>query len=201
MNFEQIMEVLNNNSAIISALSALIAIVFSVFVWFQTRKLLKPTERPIFSVVKTRAEIKEQTEPIAKLDGEIYYTFRNTGKHPAKNLRSRYVLIREDNLQILELKVDMRVVNRIDPGSETIFHQDWTRIVEIEGGEVNRRIKIYIYILMDYENWYNPKKHYYDEYWYCFTEGKEQPAFATVEEKKAIESKITELYPDRKKID
>ena len=200
MNFEQIMEVLNSNSAIISTLSALIAILFSIFVWFHTRKLLKPTERPILDLIFTATDTKEISEPERMIGYQIIYRFKNIGKHPAKDLRIRSVSLRKDNLEIVGKQSDDKMENRINPGNEFNYRKEEIRLEVRQGEAVINKQEIYIYLFLDCKDSYNPKKIVRDEFLFCYVEGESTPEFATTKDKKAIESKITELYPDRKKI-
>ena len=200
MCFEQIMEVLKNNSAIISALAALIAIGFSFFVWFHTRKLLKPTERPILSLINAESDDTKISEPERMIGYQIRYKFKNIGKHPAKNLRIRSVLIRKDNLEIVKKETETKIANRIDPDNEFNYRTSTIRLEVKQGKAVVNKREMFIYLLLDYDDWYNSKKHQRDELWFCYMEGDLQPILATIEEKEIIESIVTELIPNREKL-
>jgi hypothetical protein len=73
-------------AAFISAASAFIAVSFSILVYYQTRKLVLPTERPFISIDEMNFEDVTNPKADSVAWHKITFLFRNRGKHPADNI-------------------------------------------------------------------------------------------------------------------
>jgi hypothetical protein len=207
MCFEQILDFLNNYSYIIAALgaafsagAAICAVFFSIFIHIKTRSLLKPTERPIISIKRTTAKTKRLLSPVKGISFKLIYTLKNVGKHPSINLRIRTATILKDNLEKIDSKIDKKIVNIFVPDFEFNFTQQITKISVEKGKAVLKNYELYTYLLLDYEDLYNPGKRIFDEHWFFYVTGMENLTAITNEEKELIESLITAEFPDRKQV-
>ena len=136
-------------AALVSATTALIAIIFAVVIHYQTRNLMKRTERPIVSLVETRCIIKLSTM-------HTNLIFKNIGKNCAKDLRIVMAGCPKQKLASLKKLSDILVVNREDPG--TTF--TWG----VEVGMVEQ-VSFLFCILVAYSDMYDLSKVYRDP-WY-----------------------------------
>ncbi len=75
-----------------SALTALLSLSVTIYIYRSTRKLVKPFERPLLAIISG--------EPGVGVDGKIGYavTIKNSGQRPAANIRFRTRAAPENNL-------------------------------------------------------------------------------------------------------
>jgi hypothetical protein len=177
----------NCNPATISAISALVAIGFSIFVYVQTRKLLAPTERPVISIFETQGQDQSTSVP-SRTTGILLFGFKNIGKHPAKNLRLRIGAVTKKNPESFQIDTDVSIANRLDVENIFSWRESYNLPIKMEGKKPSSRDKeIFIYLLLTYEDAYQPKKTYYDEFWLSYTPGHFSIDHATIEEKSTLE--------------
>ena len=181
-------------SAIISAASALLAFGFSVFVYATTRKLLRPTERPMISLFENKAQGEFLKNPPRVKTG-LLFLFKNIGKRPAQNLRVRMGVAPKASPERFRNVTDVSVANRIDVDSVFNWNQTFEQGVELQGDVAQlKEIELYIYILLTYEDCFEPRKKYCDEFWLTYTTGRAAVGQATVQEKMTLEPYVKSIY-------
>jgi len=183
---------INLYAPLISALAVLLALIFSIYNYCQTKKLLKPHERPIISITEhaVNATFIEapipglKDKPIAHNKFLLKFKFKNIGKHPAENFK---ILVAFgpmkscDNMKVKETSV----ANRIDYGFEYDYLFD-LHAIEIKDGRQIRleNEEFFIYVLLKYKDAFSTKKKpFCDEYFYTFLPENKSATFATYEQK------------------
>lgn len=73
-------------ATIFSALIALLAVAASIVIHFQTRNLIKPTERPVLVITESKSTISKGDGKADTLVVDI--KCENIGKHPARDLKT-----------------------------------------------------------------------------------------------------------------
>jgi len=170
------MENICNCSAFISALAALIALGFSIYVFFNTRKRLKPLERPFF-------EIKEQkTEK-----GKLHIQFINLGNHPAEDLLIEIGSCRKDKIKEFKKIGSYPLAGKIP--SNTIF--TWDAKLDEES---------YYYLLFKYKDPHCRNKKYMDEFWRSFGLEAKSLGYMSIKEKEKLEPFVNKVFPERIKM-
>lgn len=180
-------------SSIISVASALLAFGFSVFVYATTRKLLRPTERPMISLFENKAQGESLKNPPRVKTG-LLFLFKNIGKRPAQNLRVRAGVAPKSSPERFRNVTDASVANRIDVDSIFNWNQTFEQGVELQGVAQLKEIELYIYILLTYEDCFEPRKKYCDEFWLTYTTGRAAVGQATVQEKMTLEPYVKSIY-------
>lgn len=94
-----------DHPAFISAFSAFLALAFSIYVYIRTQKLFKQTSRPMLSP----GEIKYS-------NSQIHIFLKNSGEHPAKDLRVLYGVGPLCSPEQYKLVGDRNFVNNIGIG-------------------------------------------------------------------------------------
>lgn len=185
-------------AVIISAISALLAFCFSIYVYTQTRNLLKPTERPVISLYEQKSQGEFIDNP-PRVKTNLLFLFKNIGKHPVKNLRLRIGVSPKNNPEMFRNVVDVSVANRIDAEGIFNWNQQLEQTVKLEGKEDRlEETELYIYLLLTYEDAFRLGKNYYDDFWLSYTTGRAAAGHATVQEKLALEPYVTSIYGKRK---
>ena len=141
-------------ATLVSATTALIAIIFAVVIHYQTRNLMKRTERPIVSLVETQCKIELSTM-------HLNLIFKNIGKNPAKDLRIAMAGCPKQKLASLKKLSDILVVNRKDPGTTFTWG---VQVGMNERGELEKANFLF-YILVAYSDMFDLSKVYRDP-WY-----------------------------------
>lgn len=89
----------------VSAISALVAVVFAIVVYFLTRR----KERPVISLIKAKVETPLETI-------HLFLEFKNIGKNPALKVKIHtYGCSKKDPL-IIKKVGSIHIVNQKDPG-------------------------------------------------------------------------------------
>jgi hypothetical protein len=184
----------------ISAVSALLAFCFSIFVYYQTQKLLEPTERPIISLSEQYFDsgcFKESSESLYV----IKFEFKNIGKHPAKNVRMRLGWGRVDQLDDFSSSNDLTMANRLDAlGGVITLPQAFkvpAQILTLNGQEVCSPLyynEIYIYLIMTYSDELDLQNYYCDEYWLKYVMGEKKAKHSTLSDKNMLEPHVVRIY-------
>ncbi len=183
-------------AAVISAGAALLAILSAIFIHLQTRRMMEPTERPIFSIVNIPAATMPDYEK-----GELLYSIsihlKNIGKHPAENVRLTSIFGLKDALEYTRRNDDLSLACRLDPDvGYTHGLQSIARLTEDEK-EKKEYIKAaqYNYVNISYTDGYTHKK-YYNEFWFKYLAGSEGANIASIEEKNIFKPYVEKLYPE-----
>ena len=184
---------LPNYHTAISASSALIALCFSIYVYYETRTLLKPTERPILSMPEVNVKKNEEGN---KVKWNIRFVCQNIGKNPANNLRIRIAFCQKGNEQSLKQVKDITSANRVDPGIKVIFPSTISQNYKREDGKnVIERVEAYLYVLVTYDDAYT-NKHFDDEYYLQYTSGKSTISHTTTQVKMLLKPYVQMLFSD-----
>lgn len=181
----------------ISATSALLALCFLIYFHVQTRKLLSPTERPVISIFETEGQGQSTSDP-PRVTGILLFNFKNIGKHPAKNLRLRIGVVTKKNPESFRIDTDVSVANRLDVENTFNWRESYSQPIKMEG-KIPRlqEKKLFIYLLLTYEDAYQPKKTYHDEFWLSYTPGYFSIDHATFEERSILEPYVKEAFGNK----
>ena len=93
-----------NHPVFISALAALVSLGFSIFVYFRTRHLLKQRERPMLL-----------SEGTGVRGGEVTFSFKNWGEHPAQNVGVTCESAPKGKPGEFKIRASKRYLNKIAP--------------------------------------------------------------------------------------
>ena len=172
----------------------------SLLVFIKTRKFLRYKERPIFSLVDQKIKVGQEAfiktgRGDVKLGAqiELAFIFKNIGNHSANNLQisSAYVSVYDPN-HIIKQQTNS-CASEIKFGETYTYHgsiKDMTQHVE----------EFYIYILMSYQDAFNPKKTLPpEEFWLKFTVGDPAAAYIQKQDKIKLEGKIAKMFPNKAK--
>jgi len=165
-------------ATLVSATTALIAIIFAVVIHYQTRNLMKRTERPIVSLVETQCKIELSTM-------HLNLIFKNIGKNPAKDLRIAMAGCPKQKLASLKKLSDILVVNRKDPG--TSF--PWG----VEVGMLEK-VSFLFYILVAYSDMFDLSKVYRDPWYLEYKVGERELTDMRREDYLALKPYIKKIY-------
>lgn len=192
------MKIIERASTMISAAAALLAFIFTIYVYVQTRKVLSPTERPIISLYEQKSQGEFIDNP-PRVKTSLTFLFKNIGKNPAKNLRLRIGVSPKKNPEIFRHIIDVTVANRIDVDGVFNWNQLLEQILKLKGKvALIDEIELYIYLLLTYEDAFRPGKNYYDEFWLSYITGRAAAGHATVQEKLTLEPYVKAIYGERK---
>lgn len=179
----------------ISALSALLALVFSIYVWYRADSLMHPTQRPIISLsdVKHHARILEDPP---RFIAKIHYMMKNIGKHPAINLRVRLGGTvdpqRPNNFKMI---MDTTSANRIDPDGQVGFsHTETQETTKENGNTLGKNNLAFLHVFVTYADAFDPSKKYYDEYWLEYETKDGAPSNASEQEKLILLPFVKKFY-------
>jgi len=156
---------------------SVIALGFSIYVFFDTRKRLKPFERPFF-------EINEQKRT---KKGELHIRFINLGKHPAEDLLVKIGSCRKDKIEEFEEINRDQLIGKIS--SNSIF--TWNAELDEES---------YYYLLFKYKDPLCKNKIYMDEFWNSTGINAKLLGFISIEEKEKLEPYVNKVFPERIKM-
>lgn len=184
---------INNWPAIFSAISAFLALCFSIVVYYQTRQLLGPTERPVICISRLPVNYKINEEE-KKVLWILNFIYKNIGKNPASNLRIRVAFCKEGNEQSLKQYVDVSSANRIDPNQEFSIVHAISQGLQIDGDKkIISHSQCYFYVLVTYQDTWT-KKDYDDPYYLIYKSGESSAGHATEQDKIKIEPYVNALY-------
>lgn len=151
----QVLDALAQLAPFLGGVAAVIAVIFSVVIHYQTRNLMKRVERPIMSLQNTQCAYNELSNKM-----NVNLTFKNIGNHPARNLHYVVAGCCKDSYESFQKLSDWFTVDRKDPGlTFTVYWKG--EIGFLEHGE-----SFLFYISVNYEDAYDPSKVYSDDCWY-----------------------------------
>ena len=170
------------DSSALSAGSALLALLFSLFVWFQTRSLQRPTERPIVAVTAFGLR-REKDDP----KGQIILTLeaKNAGNHPAIDLRTQVGYAPQNAPQRFEAVYDDELANPVEPQNPILWQEAFGQYLSVDA---------FIYVLFSYRDSLTQKR-FHNEFWarYPVTEGRIFHAFK--HERERLLPYVRNVYP------
>jgi hypothetical protein len=99
-------------AAAVSAAMALLSLLFTIYVYSSTRKLLRPFERPTLSLVDSRVGLGA--------DGNVGYALKikNTGQRPASKIRFQVRAAPEKDLKSVVNLLDREPAHDYQPNGE-----------------------------------------------------------------------------------
>lgn len=166
----------------ISAITAMLAVVISLWIHWQTQQLLKPTERPIISIVDSNCK-REPNKDTSELEIILNIIVRNVGKHPAGDLRMRVwgTLVEEPNN--LKMIYDRSMSDPLFSDIQGILPSP-----KITCQQSNLGDEIFFYIRMDYKDEFFQDKGYTQNFHLIYEIGKDHIPLADSNVKEKFES-------------
>lgn len=177
---------LKEYAAIISAIAASMSATTALITYNFSRQILNPVERPILSLT-------DQTIKKGEL-GEYMLTsvFKNIGKHPATEIRSRGGWAPRANISSFEKIPEQVSANVQDPESTNSTATIFAPIGRVEG-EV-----VYIYYQMRYRDDDSPNAVFCREFWFKYELGNIRAYHLDLAEKQVFEPQVVKAYGKEK---
>jgi len=157
--------------------------------------LLAPEERPIISLGRidcttARIEGEDQWGTIA------HYWFKNSGKHPATNLRIRIGACTAEDVGGFATEVDIGQANQLLPDGEMAFPQTIRRgpAADYQQDVYPDHERRYLHINATYTDGYKENAKYSDEFWLVLHPRAIRVMFATVDQKAEFEDIVRATY-------
>jgi hypothetical protein len=180
-----------NPPAWISAASALAAFVFSGFVYWRTRYLSEPKERPTISI--NRIDTVSGPDDRGKWGTNILYHFMNTGQHPARNVRMKIGRCTASNVAAFSFEFDQSQASDLFPNEFRINQHTILRGPAHQfpaGGLVGAAYPDtethLIYMNVTYLDAFFPRRKKQQEFWFVLNPGADRVQFATVEQRESF---------------
>lgn len=172
---------LKENPASISAVCVVLSLCFTIYVWVQANRLSKPWQRPILSVQGTQCSHKE-VDPNGDVTYSIIIKWRNIGRHPATDIRTRCWgarLIAPEELQIIG---DNNIANTIDP------EMGWAKELRfknhgVEPSHINDWSAYFLCVRVDFGDAFEPRRRDHRILYFKYGEKSKNLAHATQAEK------------------
>jgi hypothetical protein len=194
-------------SASIAAVSALLALIFSIYVYFRTRRLSKPKERPIIIIIPKISDPKfsvNRERKTSTIRMTIEFQFKNVGIHPAKNMHFIIGSAVKRDLGTFKVLEDRKICNLIENLGIYYFWQEVGKKVQVDEKSIDEIVdakglkildneQVYYYVLVKYEDFYFPKREYSGEFYYSFILGKHAIISLTTSEKESIEPYVRKI--------
>lgn len=189
------MQWIGGMAALVSAIFAAIAVISALLIHRDTRKLLKRTERPIFSLLKpkcTHGLISGQIQV------DLNFRFVNIGKNPAQDVRMRIGACLKQMPQLFKNYADTSMANRVDPQVDITWetHVGYP-IIPGKKPELVKRIPLLFYILLTYKDVFDPDTEYHDEFYLEYNLGETTAGDARMENRIALKPYLEKVYGQR----
>jgi hypothetical protein len=171
----------------LSASAAILAFLFSIYIWHQSA----PLRKPIFAPRKTESTHKEITAE-NKLLIDLQLQFLNIGKHPAGDVRFRSCFGPLSDPNQLKLSGnDLKCANTIYPDTE---YNPWEPLI-IEDANLSqiRSSTLFYYCRLDYCDTFDDDKDYDQDFYFIYNIARKKLQHATSEQKQQFQQKINEL--------
>ena len=177
------------SSALISAIAAVLAVLFSYYVWSQS----EATRKPILMVTDSKCTGKLNRED-KKLEINLRIIFKNVGKHPADNVRWQvwYALLNKP--ERLEKTRDETMANVFYP--ECTFTWKPTLVLGLSTDEEKfktKKRKIFFYVKLDYNDRFHETRKYTNDIYLVYETGSGFIGSATVEIKNVFQKYLDEI--------
>jgi hypothetical protein len=172
-------------ASVISAASALVAIIFAIVIHLRTRNLMRRVERPVISLVK--ANVKPSLKTL-----HLFLEFKNIGKNPAMKVKIHMDGCETHGPLKLEKINSIHIVNQKDPGISFLWK------VDVSPYEQGRNFIFYIEVA--YQDIFTTK-HYRSELWLMYRTGESELKDMDVTEYRKMKNVIEKKgdYRARKK--
>ncbi len=186
---------LSNWATIISAVSALVAFGFSIFVFFRTQKLILPTERPIIELDENKCSGNLSADQ-KLLQIDMLSIFQNIGKHPASEIRIQIGMCSVTASHEFRNYVDGSAANVIRPGTKFNWNQRVGVPVQVDDREIMiPDLELIIYVRIAYNDEWAPKrKKFVDDFYLAYSIGNSAAAHATAVQREMIEGHVKQIY-------
>lgn len=186
------MQWIGGMAALVSAISACIAVIFALLIHLATRRLLKRIERPIISLDTPQCKPSLISESQIRVD--LKFPFKNIGKNPAQYLEIHAGMCPKKAPQLFKNCADISMANRIDPQGHFTWETHF-KYTPIPGKELqSTKIDFLLYILLTYKDMFDPHKEYYDGFYLEYTVGDTTAVDSTMENRLALKPYIEEVY-------
>lgn len=187
------MEWIGATAALASAIFAGIAVIFTLIIHRDTRRLFKRTERPIISPDRPKCKIGLLSGGF-QIRVDLRFPFKNIGKNPAQDVRMRMGVCPKQAPQLFKNYADTSMANRIDPEGVFIWetHMEYPTIL---GKELqSAKIHFLFYILVTYNDIFDPSIEYHDEFYLEYAPGESTAGHARMEDRLALEPYVKKVY-------
>ena len=177
------------SSALISAIAAIIAVLFSYYVWSQNES----TRKPIIMITDSKCTGNFNSEN-KELKIKLKVTLKNIGKHPAKNVRMRTWNALLDKPEEFNKSRDEKMANVFYP--ECIFTWTPTLTLKFNADKENFKIKknkMFLYVKLDYTDSFYETQKYTNDIYLVYEIGSGSIGSATVETKKMFQKYLDEI--------
>lgn len=176
----------------ISSITAMLAVIISLWIYWQTRQLLTPTERPIFSAVdsKCKGNVNNDT---AELEITLNTIVKNVGKHPAENMKMRVWGAPLDEPNNLKMCREFTLADPFFPDIQVTLSNRITIKPKSFDRLKYQKKKVFLYIRMDYNDAFKAKMKYTQGFHLVYEIGKGFINGATLKEKEIFESSLKEI--------
>jgi hypothetical protein len=182
-------------AAIVSAVAALFAFGFSIFVYFRTQRLILPTERPVIELSENKCS-GTLSDDKSILQINMLFIFENVGKHPASDRRVQIGTCPISAAHQFRNYVDGTAANAIRPGTKFNWDQRMEFPVKVEDQVIELpNLELIVYVRITYNDAWQPKrKRYVDDFYLTYTVGKAAAAHATSDQRRMIEEQVKRIY-------
>lgn len=177
------------SSALVSAIAAVLAVLFSHHVWSQS----EATRKPILMVTDSKCIGKLNRED-KKLEINLRIILKNVGKYPADNVRLQVWYAPLDKPEKLEKSRDETMANVFYP--ECIFTWTPTLVLGLStNGEKfeTKKHKMFFYVKLDYNDRFHETRKYTNDIYLVYETGSGSIGSATVEMKKVFQKYLDEI--------
>lgn len=176
----------------ISAITAMLAVVISLWIHWQTRQLLTPTERPIISTVDSKCKgiVNNDT---AELEITLNTIIKNVGKHPAENMKVRVWGAPLEEPNNLKMCREFTLADLFFPDIQVTLSNRITIQPKSFDRLKYQKKKVFLYVRIDYNDAFKAKMKYTQGFHMVYEIGKGFISGATIKEKEIFESSLKEV--------
>ena len=183
---------INVYSACISASTAMLAVIVSLFIHWQTRQLLVPTERPIICAIDSKC-IGNINNDANNIEITLNLVIKNIGKHPAENIKITVWGAPLDEPNSLKICRDFILADSFFPDTQATLSNKIAIQLKSFNELKGQRKKVFLYIKMDYADAFILKQKYTQGFHLSYEIGKGVVSGATLEEKDIFESSLKKV--------
>jgi len=175
----------------IGEIATVIIAIFTIFVYIQTRNLIKRIERPILSLATTECERTEPDEVFMKL------RVNNIGKSPAEDIRMVVGLCGREEPESFSAYAHTWVVNRIDMGGGFNYELDVVYPPTSEEEEAKEIGKdILLHVIVTYRDVFDLRNVYREDFWLEYDAGKGNLEHMEMEDYLVLKPYVDKYYQD-----
>jgi hypothetical protein len=177
--------------SLISAIFAGLALISAIWIYKQTRNILKPHERPVIATTGSECT-GELIKDNKTLKINFNLKFKNVGQNPAENCRLRVWAAPLDDPNKLTKYFDETIANKIYPQTDFAFNTitiNWSLPAECIPQKdrtlkfPDDRPKVFLYFVIDYDDSFTFKKCPPEELYIVYTLAKRSAGHASTQQK------------------